>query len=76
MKVFIREAKRTRYNPEAGFETKTEWMLDTEGVNLLEVMCHEEVDYRRVQSNHLCEVRSTLRPCPQTSDYATLQRKW
>lgn len=59
-KVFIREAKRTRYEPAVGFETKTEWMLDTEGVNLLEVMCHEEVDYRRVQSNHLCEVIEVL----------------
>lgn len=34
--VFIREAKRTVYSADKGFETKTEWMLDTEGVNLLD----------------------------------------
>ena len=60
-KVFIREAKRTQFKDlQAGFQTTTEWMLDTEGVNLLEVMCHDKVDYRRVQSNHLCEVIEVL----------------
>ncbi|CBI18915.3 unnamed protein product, partial [Vitis vinifera] len=39
---------------------KVEWMLDTEGVNLLAVMCHEDVDARRTTSNHLIEVIEVL----------------
>ena len=38
-KVFIREAKRTVPDEAApdGYANDTEWMLDTEGVNLLQV---------------------------------------
>lgn len=35
-------------------------MLDTEGVNLLAVMCHEDVDARRTRINHLVEVIEVL----------------
>lgn len=38
----------------------TEYLLDTEGVNLLEVMCKDGVDYTRTTSNHLIEVFSVL----------------
>ena len=61
-KVFIREAKRTTV--EAGgsgsYRTENEWMLDTEGVNLLSVMCHPDVDYTRTVSNHLIEIIDVL----------------
>ncbi|PSC72236.1 DNA-directed RNA polymerase II subunit 1 [Micractinium conductrix] len=60
-KVFLREAKRTRLDPTSGgFVTDNEWVLDTEGVNLLEVMCHPEVDYTRTVSNDIIEMLQTL----------------
>jgi DNA-directed RNA polymerase II subunit RPB1 len=60
-KVFIREAKMNVINEDTGrFERKTEWMLDTEGVNLLEVMAHPDVDFTRTTSNHLIEVIQVL----------------
>ncbi|CAD5180600.1 unnamed protein product [Musa acuminata subsp. malaccensis] len=59
-KVFIKSAKNSRFNDEEGFEQAVEWMLDTEGVNLLAVMCHEDVDATRTTSNHLVEVIEVL----------------
>jgi DNA-directed RNA polymerase II subunit RPB1 len=60
-KVFIREAKQNAINPKTEtFEKKTEWMLDTEGVNLLSVMAHPDVDFTRTTSNHLIEVIQVL----------------
>ena len=60
--MFIRETKRTRHDPSAdtGFVTANEWMLDTEGVNLLRVMSEEDVDGSRTTSNHLVEVMEVL----------------
>lgn len=60
-KVFLREAKRTRLDRAAGgFTTDTEWVLDTEGVNLMEVMSHPDVDHTRTMSNDIIEVLSVL----------------
>jgi DNA-directed RNA polymerase II subunit RPB1 len=60
-KVFIREANSTRLNETTGtFEKHSEWMLDTEGCNLLEVMAHPDVDFSRTTSNHLVEVITVL----------------
>ncbi|KAL4452229.1 hypothetical protein ABPG75_007891 [Micractinium tetrahymenae] len=60
-KVFLREAKRTRLDSASGgFVTDNEWVLDTEGVNLLEVMCHPEVDFTRTVSNDIIEMLQTL----------------
>ncbi|GBG86864.1 hypothetical protein CBR_g42147 [Chara braunii] len=59
-KVFIREVKKNRFDEEQGFVVDKEWMLDTEGVNLLAVMCHEDVDSSRTSSNHLIEVIEVL----------------
>eukprot|EP00854_Cymbomonas_tetramitiformis_P009466 gene9466-11218_t len=59
-KVFIRESKNIVHRGEQGFVTENEWVLDTEGCNLLEVMCHECVDHTRVQSNHLTEAIEVL----------------
>lgn len=59
-KVFIKNGKVTKFNDEEGFTTETEWMLDTEGVNLLAVMCQEGVDPRRTVSNHLIEIIQVL----------------
>lgn len=59
-KVFIKNTKVNQFTQDEGFRTETEWMLDTEGVNLLAVMCHEDVDARRTTSNHLIEVIEVL----------------
>ncbi|KAL2896712.1 DNA-directed RNA polymerase II subunit 1 [Bienertia sinuspersici] len=56
-KVFIKQRKKIKFDEE---QAETEWMLDTEGVNLLAVMCHEEVDATRTTSNHLIEVMEVL----------------
>eukprot|EP00890_Picochlorum_soloecismus_P003544 jgi/Picsp_1/4190/NSC_01699-R1_protein len=60
-KVFLREAKKTQFVDETGeFVTDTEWVLDTEGVNLQEVMTHPDVDFTRTVSNDIIEVVSVL----------------
>ncbi|RVW51080.1 DNA-directed RNA polymerase II subunit 1 [Vitis vinifera] len=59
-KVFIKSGKVNKFDESEGFKPEVEWMLDTEGVNLLAVMCHEDVDARRTTSNHLIEVIEVL----------------
>nr|GME00761.1 DNA-directed RNA polymerase II subunit 1 [Ipomoea batatas] len=59
-KVFIKNTKVQKFDMNEGFTAETEWMLDTEGVNLLAVMCHEDVDAQRTTSNHLIEVIEIL----------------
>ena len=60
-KVFIRSTERTEVDQEKeSFGKKTEWILDTEGVNLLEVMNHPAVDHKRTISNHLIETLEVL----------------
>ncbi|KAJ7944104.1 DNA-directed RNA polymerase subunit [Quillaja saponaria] len=55
-KVFIKNVKIQKFDKDDGFRPHDEWMLETEGVNLLAVMCHEDVDATRTTSNHLIEV--------------------
>ncbi|KAK1324599.1 DNA-directed RNA polymerase II subunit RPB1 [Acorus calamus] len=59
-KVFIKSGKINKFDENEGFKPDVEWMLDTEGVNLLAVMCHEDVDATRTTSNHLIEVIEVL----------------
>ncbi|XVE87489.1 hypothetical protein DITRI_Ditri18aG0121500 [Diplodiscus trichospermus] len=59
-KVFIKHSKASKFDEADGYKTGEEWVLDTEGVNLLSVMCHEDVDARRTTSNHLIEVIEVL----------------
>ncbi|THU63645.1 hypothetical protein C4D60_Mb01t18000 [Musa balbisiana] len=59
-KVFIKSGKINRFDENEGFKPDVEWMLDTEGVNLLAVMCHEDIDATRTTSNHLIEVIEVL----------------
>lgn len=59
-KVFIKYGKVNKFEENDGFKPDNEWMLDTEGVNLLAVMCHEDVDATRTTSNHLIEVIEVL----------------
>ena len=60
-KVFLREAKHTYFDAvEQKFQTSQEWVLDTEGVNLAEVMTHPDVDPYRTMSNDIIEVVGVL----------------
>ncbi|KAL0872475.1 hypothetical protein Bca101_022180 [Brassica carinata] len=59
-KVFIKQVRKSKFDEEEGFKTTEEWMLDTEGVNLLAVLCHEDVDPKRTTSNHLIEIMEVL----------------
>jgi len=56
-KVFLRQQNRKVYTVEGQKEEK-EWVLDTEGVNLLQVLATPEVDNIRSQSNDINEVLS------------------
>ncbi|XP_058185181.1 DNA-directed RNA polymerase II subunit RPB1-like isoform X2 [Rhododendron vialii] len=59
-KVFMKEVTESKFDDKEGFEAKKEWMLDTEGVNLLAVMGHADVDATRTRSNHLTETIEVL----------------
>jgi DNA-directed RNA polymerase II subunit RPB1 len=61
-KVALRDTKRTFPDPNGtnGYNTENEWMLDTEGVNLMQVLYHPSVDHVRTTSNHIVEIIEVL----------------
>jgi len=60
-KVFMREDTTSAYDEAKGkFERSKEWVLDTDGVNMEEVMQIPEVDFSRVQSNDIVEILNVL----------------
>eukprot|EP00178_Gracilaria_changii_P002976 TRINITY_DN1436_c0_g1_i1.p1 TRINITY_DN1436_c0_g1~~TRINITY_DN1436_c0_g1_i1.p1 ORF type:complete len:1836 (-),score=205.39 TRINITY_DN1436_c0_g1_i1:2057-7564(-) len=60
-KVFMRKSRQTYVDNATGtFKTKEEWVLDTDGVNLLAVMAHEDVDHTRTLSNDIVEIFEVL----------------
>lgn len=60
-KVFMREDTISRYDGKKGkFERTKEWVLDTDGVNMEEVMLLPEVDFARLQSNDIVEILKVL----------------
>jgi DNA-directed RNA polymerase II subunit RPB1 len=61
-KVFMREGERPQFNQEAGTygPPRKEWVLDTEGCRLQEVMSDKEVDFRNTRSNYIPEILSIL----------------
>jgi DNA-directed RNA polymerase II subunit RPB1 len=60
-KVFMREDTISSYDKEkGGFSRNKEWVLDTDGVNMEEVMQIPEVDFSRCQSNDIVEILNIL----------------
>ena len=60
-KVFMRGgAKRTVWDDEKGFGTRDEWILETDGTNLMGVLGVDYVDASRTVSNDIVEVFVTL----------------
>ena len=56
-KVFMRgEAKRTVWDDDTGFGVKNEWVLETDGTNLMAVLGVDFVDATRTTSNDIVEV--------------------
>ena len=53
-------SKRTLWDPNVGFIVKDEWVLETEGSNLLAVLGVDYVDASRTVSNDIVEVFSVL----------------
>lgn len=60
-KVYMRQEIRPAYN-DSGELTKArkEWILETDGVNLKQVLAHEGVDHTRTFSNNIMEIISVL----------------
>jgi DNA-directed RNA polymerase II subunit RPB1 len=60
-KVFMRGgAKRTIWDDDTGFGTRDEWVLETDGTNLMAVLGVDYVDASRTISNDIVEVFLTL----------------
>lgn len=59
-KVFMRQTKQWYIDDIGDYRTQDEWVLDTEGVNLLAVMSHESVDHTRTMSNDIVEIFEVL----------------
>lgn len=60
-KVSMRSKNRSVYNPEKDkFEKIVEWMLDTDGTNLQDILANPNVDQTRTRSNDIYEIYQTL----------------
>lgn len=62
-KVFMRQEESTIPNPQdslLGYERRKEWLLDSEGINLAEVLQADNVDATRTLSNHVVEMFEVL----------------
>jgi DNA-directed RNA polymerase II subunit RPB1 len=56
-KVILLENKQMIYNDDDGkFNNTTEWFMDTNGNNLLDILSHPNIDYTRTISNDINEV--------------------
>ena len=59
-KVFMREEKKTIWDDEKGFDRVVEWVLETDGTNLMSVLGVDYVDATRTISNDIVEVFMVL----------------
>ena len=59
-KVYMREGRLTQWDDEEGFKMATEWVLDTDGTNLLDVLCFPQIDATRTISNDIVEIIQVL----------------
>jgi DNA-directed RNA polymerase II subunit RPB1 len=55
-RVYTREAKCNKWNPEKGHYKESQWVLETEGTNLIASMQIEEIDQYRTVSNNIIEI--------------------
>ena len=59
-RVFIVTKKYVSVKENGEYQRNDEWVLETEGINLLEVMTHPDVDARRTYSNDVVEIIEAL----------------
>ncbi|GMI08152.1 hypothetical protein TrLO_g5004, partial [Triparma laevis f. longispina] len=59
-KVFMREGKKTIWNDNVGFDVQNEWVLETDGTSLLEVLSVDYIDATRTISNDIVEIFRVL----------------
>ena len=60
-KVYMREANKLSYDDRGKILTnKKEWLLETDGVNMKDVLAHEGVDHTRTYSNNIIEIAEVL----------------
>jgi DNA-directed RNA polymerase II subunit RPB1 len=54
-RVYTQECTKPVYKPEVGFTREVEWVLETDGTNLMEVLSSPLIDYKRTVSNNILE---------------------
>ena len=60
-KVSLNKKNYTRYNDETNkFDTILEWVLDTDGTNLIDILSNPNIDTARTISNDIREIYETL----------------
>jgi DNA-directed RNA polymerase II subunit RPB1 len=59
-KVFLREDNKIAFDYNGSYINEKEWILDTEGVNLLAVLSCPNVDHTRTASNNIVEIIQVL----------------
>lgn len=60
-KVSLNKKKYTKYNSETNkFDNIVEWVLDTDGTNLIEILSNPNIDTTRTISNDIREIYETL----------------
>lgn len=60
-KVYMRHLNRSVVDPNTGgYRPEQEWVLYTDGVNLLSVMSHDGVDFKRTASTDIVEIFEVL----------------
>jgi DNA-directed RNA polymerase II subunit RPB1 len=60
-KVYISKKPRSRWDDEEGkFRTQEEWVLETDGTNLSEIMTYDKIDHTTTASNDVMEMFMVL----------------
>ena len=60
-KVSLNKKKYTKYNEENNkFDNIVEWVLDTDGTNLIDILANPNIDSKRTISNDIREIYDTL----------------
>jgi DNA-directed RNA polymerase beta' subunit len=55
-RVYTREAKVNRWNPEKGHYKESQWVLETEGTNLVDTLEISSIDHTQTISNNVIEI--------------------
>ncbi|KAJ1965570.1 DNA-directed RNA polymerase II core subunit rpo21 [Dipsacomyces acuminosporus] len=59
-RVYLTEKRKVVTTEHGGYDQQVEWVIDTDGINLREVMWQDNVDPKRTYSNHPIEILEVL----------------